>query len=199
MNTHSGSWRIETPRLALRPFAEDDAEKMFANWVNDPDVTRYMTWPPHGTIEVTKKVLANFIADYEKPLAFHWIITYNGEPIGSLGVAEGLQSWEIGYCLGKPWWRQGLAPEAVAGVFHYLFNHRGFRRIWACHSNYNPGSGRVMQKNGMTHEGTLRQQMGLLDGRFTDMELYGILDTEWAAWEKEHPMEVTVIKPETAQ
>ena len=44
---------IETERLILRRFTIEDAEDMFNGWCNDPEVTRFLTWPPHDNVEVT--------------------------------------------------------------------------------------------------------------------------------------------------
>ena len=57
MLTHKGTQTIETPRLILRKARMEDAEPMFRNWANDTEVTKYLTWPPHENIEVTKSVL----------------------------------------------------------------------------------------------------------------------------------------------
>ena len=53
----TGTQRIETHRLILRPFRPADAEDMFSNWASDPEVTRFLTWPAHSSIEVTRWVL----------------------------------------------------------------------------------------------------------------------------------------------
>ena len=54
MLTHKGTVTIETSRLILRQAQIEDAEAMFRNWANDPQVTKFLTWPAHGNIEVTK-------------------------------------------------------------------------------------------------------------------------------------------------
>ena len=54
---HKGTQTIETPRLILRRAKMEDAEAMFRNWANDTEVTRYLTWPPHESIEVTQSLL----------------------------------------------------------------------------------------------------------------------------------------------
>ena len=46
MLTHKGTQTIETPRLILRRAVREDAEAMFRNWASDPEVTKYLTWPP---------------------------------------------------------------------------------------------------------------------------------------------------------
>ena len=61
MFKHKGTITLETPRLILRRAQIADAEAMFRNWANDPDVTKYLTWPPHGDVVVTEKVLTNWV------------------------------------------------------------------------------------------------------------------------------------------
>lgn len=53
---HKGTVILETDRLILRRFSVDDAEAMFRNWANDPDVTKYLTWPPHADVSVSEAV-----------------------------------------------------------------------------------------------------------------------------------------------
>ena len=66
MLSHQGTVLIETPRLLLRPFVIEDAAAMLQNWASDPEVTKYLTWPPHENLEVTKSVLASWVESYEK-------------------------------------------------------------------------------------------------------------------------------------
>ena len=42
---------METERLILRPFVLNDAEAMFHTWANDPEVTKYLTWNPHESVD----------------------------------------------------------------------------------------------------------------------------------------------------
>ena len=69
---HTGSVRLETERLVLRPTAITDAEQMFNNWASDPEVTRYMHWLSHADIEVTKGVLAKWDSENEMLDNYHW-------------------------------------------------------------------------------------------------------------------------------
>ncbi len=59
----AGTQRIETDRLILRRFRLEDAEDMYANWASDPEVARFLTWPTHSSVEVTKSLLADWIPD----------------------------------------------------------------------------------------------------------------------------------------
>ncbi len=49
---HKGTAIIETQRLILRPFAKTDADVMYKNWAGNDNVTRYLTWPTHVSVEV---------------------------------------------------------------------------------------------------------------------------------------------------
>ena len=161
MLNHKGTVTLETPRLILRRARMEDAEPMFRNWANDPEVTKYLTWPPHGNIEVTRQVLASWIAGYEKEDYYQWMIVLKelGEPIGSIMVSTvgRAQSAHVGYCIGKSWWHQGIMSETLTAVMDFLFDEVGYHRVESLHDTNNPHSGAVMRKCGMQYEGTLRQ------------------------------------------
>lgn len=55
---HAGTQILKTKRLVLRPFSLDDAQAMYDNWASDPQVTRFMNWSTHESIEVTRTILA---------------------------------------------------------------------------------------------------------------------------------------------
>ena len=181
MLKHNGTRTIETERLILRQARMEDAEPMFRNWANDPEVTRYLTWPTHGSVDVTKKVITSWIAGYEKTDYYQWMIVLKqtGEPIGSImaNTVGRAQSAHIGYCIGKPWWHQGIMSETLKAVMDYLFDEVGFHRVESLHDPNNPHSGNVMKKCGMKYEGTLRQadrnNQGICDACY-----YGLLANE---------------------
>lgn len=58
---HKGTALLTTKRLVLRKFKIEDAENMYHNWASDPEVTRYLTWPAHSSVEVTKMILNEWI------------------------------------------------------------------------------------------------------------------------------------------
>ena len=60
----TGTQRIETHRLILRRYRIEDAEDMFSNWASDPEVTKFLTWPPHSSVDVTRFVLNDWISRY---------------------------------------------------------------------------------------------------------------------------------------
>ena len=157
----AGTQTIETDRLILRRFRSEDSEGMYANWASDPEVTRFLTWPPHTSVDVTKSLLADWLSRYEDGGYFNWVIEHKetGAVIGNISVVklnERTEAADMGYCMSRTYWGQGLMPEALTAVTDYLFDVIGLNRVAACHDANNPKSGRVMEKAGMRLEGILR-------------------------------------------
>lgn len=157
----TGTQRIETDRLLLRRFVPADAEDMYNCWASDQEVTKYLTWPAHSSVEVSRMVLSDWVSRYEDGSFFNWAIEWkkSGRVIGNISVvriSEPIDEAEIGYCMGRAYWGQGIMPEALKAVMDYLFDAAGFNRIVAGHDVNNPKSGRVMEKAGMKAEGVLR-------------------------------------------
>ena len=158
---HKGTQTLETERLVLRRFVKEDAGAMYKNWASDDAVTRYLTWPSHQNQEVSQKVAEDWIKDYDRLSYYNWAIVLKekGEPIGSIAVVhmnEEASTAQIGYCIGKAWWHNGIASEALKAVMDFLFDIVDVKRIEARHDPRNPNSGKVMKKCGMKYEGTLR-------------------------------------------
>ena len=174
---------FETERLILRKFEFSDAEDMFKNYTNDLDVCKFLTWAPHGTIENTKLYLSNVLLPrYEKQNEFVWaiVLKQTGEVIGCFDVNnfnERAKRMTIGYVLSKKYWGQGIMPETGKTLLPYLFSF-DVERIQAWHDANNPKSGRVMQKIGMKHEGSLRKFDRNWSGELVDAEIYSIIKGE---------------------
>ena len=175
MLTHKGTQTLTTPRLTLRAFSPDDANDMFANWASDPEVTKFLTWPTHTSLDITQWVCNDWASHYTEPDYYQWAIIYNGQPVGSMAVVnhdDRIGKAEVGYCIGQNWWHQGIVSEALQAVMDFLFDEVGYQRIEARHDTRNPHSGGVMKKCGMIYEGTLRQ---------SDWNNQGVCDACWYA------------------
>ena len=180
MLTHKGTVKLETERLILRQARLSDAEAMFRNWANDPEVTKFLTWPTHSSPEISRMVIGSWLSGYDKNDHYHWMITVKAdgdEPIGSISAVsmnEAAESVEIGYCIGRNWWHRGIMTEALGTVIRYMISECGFQRITAKHDCNNPHSGGVMRKCGMRYEGTFRRSARNNQG-ICDMDHYAIL------------------------
>lgn len=170
---------IRTPRLTLRQFTEADA----------PDVQRLA-----GAREVALNTLL-IPHPYPDGAAAAWIaqrdarrehgnialaIDCDGDLVGAVGlhIDRDHDRGEIGYWIGLPFWGNGYATEAARGMVRIGFEHHALQRIFAIHFTRNPASGRVLQKIGMRHEGSMRRHVKKWD-EYIDVECYGILREEW--------------------
>ena len=183
---HLGAKTIETERLILRTFRPEDAEPMYNNWANDPEVTKFLTWQPHKNVEATREVISRWIKEAEDPENYQWAIVLKelGEPIGSISVVALVNERDIvsiGYCIGRKWWHQGITSEAFEAVIRFMFDEVGVNRLEARHNVNNPNSGGVMKKCGLTYEGTLRQAASDNTGVTIDLCVYSILRSEYEA------------------
>ncbi|MCM1578784.1 MAG: GNAT family N-acetyltransferase [Ruminococcus sp.] len=181
---HQGTVTLNSRRLILRKFTLPDAPAMFAGWANDEEVTRFLTWQPHGSVEVTESVIGAWLEDYKDPANYQWAIAFKDDPdrpIGSISVVrpidERLKIAAIGYCLSRKHWRQGITTEALGTVRDFMFDEVGVNKVAAWHDPRNPNSGRVMEKCGLKYEGTVRQA-DINNQGLCDLCIYGLLASE---------------------
>ena len=123
--------KIETERLILRTVTVDDAEAIF-KWAADPDVNKYMIYPLHKDINVTREWLKSRDIDGKDEFDLGFVLKETGELIGQGGLFYhgDLDAWSIGYNLRKDYWGQGLVPEAIQAIIDYVDKERG-RACWA--------------------------------------------------------------------
>lgn len=182
---YTGSKRLKTERLTLRPFCESDAEAMFENWAGDKEVTKYLTWMPHENVEQTRMLLRLWEAESKEKNRYHWAIEYEGEVVGDIALGSVIERdgrGILGYCLSRKCWGKGIMTEALKEVIRYLFEEVGFFRLEATYSDLNPASGRVMEKCGLFYEGTFRKYVQLLStGERTDIIQRAILREDYFA------------------
>jgi ribosomal-protein-alanine N-acetyltransferase len=174
---------LETDRLILRKMILGDTEAVFA-YASDPEVTRYVIWDAHRTIEDSEIFLRSVAERYENAEVADWGIVYkgNGRFIGGCGIVgwdlENARA-EIGYVLSRQYWGQGLMPEAVRAMIAFGFEKMGLNRLEARCITENTASARVMEKAGMLYEGTLRQRE-FIKGAYRDTKIYSILKSEFS-------------------
>ena len=147
------SIRLETPRLILRAWREADLED-FYEYAKVDGVGQMAGWLPHKSQEESKIILEHFIRD-KKTFAVEYKET--GKVIGSIGLeardSDDLKGCgrEIGYVLAKPYWGNGLMPEAVKAVIAHCFDELGFDWLTCGHFVSNDQSRRVVEKCGFRY------------------------------------------------
>ncbi|MEG2316089.1 MAG: GNAT family protein [Clostridia bacterium] len=167
-----------TQRLILRPVRMSDAQDLY-EYSRDPEVARHVLWDAHASIHQTRAYVRYLLRQYRNaaPSTFVIALKNTGKVIGTIGfmwVQPDSRSAEVGYSLSRAYWNKGLMTEALHAVLEFGFTKLNLNRIEAQHECDNPASGHVMQKAGMSREGTLRQRI-YNKGRYADVDLYAAL------------------------
>lgn len=188
MLNHKGVRRIETERIILRKFRKEDSYDMYNNWASDDEVTKYLSWPTHSSVELSKNVISLWINNQSKEDFYNWAIVWKktNEVIGSIGLVNVdniNESCEVGYCISKKFWGQGVTSEAFLALIKFAFDEVGFERITGRHHVENTASGKVMEKCGLQYEGTLRKVIKNNCGALVDCKYYSILKEEFKGFE----------------
>lgn len=146
---------LKTERLILRPWRKMDLQDFYA-YASVDGVGQMAGWTPHKDLEESKRILSHFIAGKHV-----FALEHQGKVIGSLGIEEyneehypelsNISGREIGYVLSKDYWGQGLMPEAVKAVIHYLFDTVKLDFILVGHFDWNKQSARVIEKCGFQY------------------------------------------------
>lgn len=147
--------QIETERLILRAFCQDDLED-FYQYASVQGVGERAGWFHHKSREESQSKLDSFVLEDQ---TFAICLKSNNKVIGSLGVKQyGLedklteftnyQGRELGFVLSKDYWNKGIMTEAVKAVINYLFNECHLDFLTCGHFISNTSSQRVQQKCG---------------------------------------------------
>lgn len=151
---HVGTIPFETQRLLCRPFLMEDGPDMLEYWISDPDVQLEYGEPVYTTPSQVQLLLKEYITNYEKPDFYRWAIIEksSGKNIGQIAfckVYSDCQTAEIEYCIGKSFWGNGYALEAMTALINFTFLNTDFIKLEAYHRAENTKSGRVLEKSQM--------------------------------------------------
>jgi len=152
---------LETPRLLLRPWREDDLDDFYA-YASVDGVGQMAGWMPHKSRDESREILARFLTHGDVFALEH---KADGRVIGSLGVHTtrwerlpepenpyaAKRTKELGYVLSREYWGQGLMPEAVRCVQKYLFDALHADILFVSHYDFNTQSRRVIEKCGFVY------------------------------------------------
>ncbi len=173
---------LQTERLLLRPMTLDDDQDMF-EYGSDPEMTRFTSWETHRSIEDARVFLQREVDGFDDVTGGAWGIEHRGDRkfIGAFGFIlqpPEHQIQEIGFHLARKYWGQGLMTECAREVIRFSFDNLEVNRIQATCEPENIGSARVLEKCGLSYEGTLRAWR-LTKGRWLDMRMYSILKRDY--------------------
>lgn len=146
---------LQTNVLILRQWREEDAEELY-KYASDSEVGPPAGWQPHTSVENSREIIRTVLS---APETYAVCLKENGKPIGSIGLhrndlAELDDEYELGYWIGKAFWRQGLIPEASRELLRHAFEDLGMARIWCGYYDGNHKSRRVQEKLGFVYHHT---------------------------------------------
>lgn len=182
-NTYSEM--IETERLTLRPWRETDAEALY-KYASNPEIGPIAGWPVHTSLEFSLEVIRSVFA---APEIYAVALKDTDEPIGCCGIlfSDSLHAShmnpgeaEIGYWIGRPYWGQGLIPEATAALLSRCFNELGLNAVWCGFYDGNVRSKRVCEKCGFKFHHTTPDIISPLGDKRTE-HLWRMTREDYAA------------------
>ena len=147
---------LKTKRLILRRWEDSDAAGLY-EYAKDPDVGPIAGWPPHQSIDESREVIRNVFQGKE---AYAICLKTDGKAIGAIelklnghtDMTDRDDECELGYWLGKPYWGQGIMPEAVDEILRHAFEEIGMTKVWVGYYEGNSKSKRVQEKSGFRYQ-----------------------------------------------
>jgi [ribosomal protein S5]-alanine N-acetyltransferase len=150
---------LQTERLVHRRPTAEHLQAVFDTYATDPEVTRFVMWHRHASLDDTRAFLAFSDAHWTRwgsgPLLS--FLKSDGALVGGCGLIwESRTHVTTGYLFARQYWGYGFATECVRAMVDYA-RSEGARRLSAtCHVD-NLASARVLVKGGLILEGTLPQ------------------------------------------
>jgi RimJ/RimL family protein N-acetyltransferase len=174
---------IETPRLTLRNYQQDDWVQVHA-YAKDPEVVRFMDWGPNSESDTRAFITRAMESEHQQPrrlFELAVIFKHTGALVGGVTLKTGdgdPHSAELGYTLHRLAWGQGLGTELARALIEFGFIQLPVKRVWAKCRPENIGSYRVMKKAGMRFEEYLQNDR-TTRGQMVDSFLCGITKQDW--------------------
>ena len=168
---------IQTNRLLLRRFTDDDFEKVFKVFSHPEVIKHYGV--SYSSLEETKKQM-QFFTDLEINNTGQWFavcsadnkIFYGGCGLNNISAQH--RKGEIGYWLLHEFWGKGIIAEAAPLVCEYGFKKLNLHRIEAVVENDNINSKKIMEKLGFNFEGTM-EECEIKNGEYISLDMYAKL------------------------
>jgi len=160
---------LTTDRLILKPLSIEHLSQDYVDWLNDPEVYRYLETGGNFSLEILKEYLIKIV----KKDIFFWAIhkLVDNMHIGNIKIdpvnlKHGLA--EYGILMGrKSEWGKGFAQEATECIIFYCFTQLNIRKITLGVVSDNVNAYKLYKKLGFIVEGIYKKH-GLYDGRYCD-------------------------------
>lgn len=124
---------LRTDRLVLKQPHLGDAPAVARAYATDADVTRYLGWEPHGSMDDTHVFFRDLLRRQRSGAAWAWLVTDadGGAVLGMVELTRRQGEWRAGGVLAKERWRRGFMSEALAPILDWARDEQGVRRVHA--------------------------------------------------------------------
>ena len=175
---------LATERLLLRKFKMSDAQ-FIANLLKEKEVAATTLMLPFPcSVKKAEKMIAEFHEEEQYQKATRWAIVLKetNEVMGGLRLAPNMafNSAEIGFWLGRPYWRNGYILEAAKKVMEFAFDKMGINRLEAHAMQENLASIELLMKLGFSKEG-YHPELVIKWGLYKDVITFGLLRKAYKA------------------
>jgi len=143
---------LQTKRLILRAWQENDAESLYEHAKN-PNIGPIAGWQPHTSVENSREIIKDVLSANG---TYAIVLKETGKAIGSVGIMTEKSEMhsakmaenecEIGFWIGEAFWGQGFAPEATLELVRHAFEDLGFTAVWCGYYDGNEKSKRAQEK-----------------------------------------------------
>jgi [ribosomal protein S5]-alanine N-acetyltransferase len=154
---------LATAHLILRKPNRGDAPNLFASYVRDPEVTRFLRWRPHAGLSKSEAFIENALQKWDAGSELPWFLftRASSELIGSISARIEQNEIELGYVLARSFWGHGFILEAITAVVDWAFTQSWVVRVIALCDMENQASARVLEKAGFLREGVRERHLVL--------------------------------------
>ncbi len=174
---------LETEHLKLRKISIGDISAIHA-YASDPEVTTRTTWDLHRSIDDTRQYMNTLLQRQELGLAAIWAVTEkngDGQLIGECGfrsISPEHGRAELVFVLNRKYWGKGYMSQATHAVLKFAYGPMGMNRVEALVDGEDIATMRVLKRNEMRLEGTMRQAVRVRGG-YRDAKLFAGIRSEF--------------------
>ncbi|OCO99037.1 hypothetical protein BC374_16845 [Ensifer sp. LC13] len=186
--------RIETPRLILRPWGEEDIAQLTLG-LNDLDVAKWLAFVPHpystSDAESWIRRCQEIANAGNRPIAYEFAIELKSERLVIGGVSLNKIDWSGGTAGGgiwiaSPYQGRGYGREAFEAKIRFAFSDLGLTRLVNGYLDGNENSWAMQSKLGYRRVSEVASRR-MADGRQTIEHVTMLLRSDWQEYGKQTP------------
>ena len=166
--------KLRTERLIFQRLRYEDAEEIFYTYASKPEVTKYVAWPTHRSVEDTRNFLQYAVSNWSTGRDFSYCIRLNDsrKMIGSFGLMNEEGKMQFGYALSPNYWNAGYATEACKMFMSLVSQIPQVLSVNTFVDVENTGSIRVLEKSGLVREATLEKWFRFVNQNLAAKDCY---------------------------